>query len=63
MERFAPLGKSCAPFARGDWNAALEYITSTKPLHLYIIVMMLVSEVNTRQKEENVSEVKGCAIL
>ena len=22
MERFAPLGKSCAPFARGDWNAA-----------------------------------------
>ena len=23
MERFAQLGKSCAPFARGDWNAAL----------------------------------------
>ena len=22
MERFAQLGKSCAPFARGDWNAA-----------------------------------------
>ena len=24
MERFAQLGKSCAPFARGDWNAALQ---------------------------------------
>ena len=23
MERFAQLGKSCSPFARGDWNAAL----------------------------------------
>ena len=23
MGRFAQLGKSCAPFARGDWNAAL----------------------------------------
>ena len=28
MERFAQLGKSCAPFARGDWNAAVD-IAST----------------------------------
>ena len=26
MERFAQLGKSCAPFARGDWNAALDRV-------------------------------------
>ena len=34
MERFAPLGKSCAPFARGDWNAALLLNTC---LHIQLL--------------------------
>ena len=48
MERFAQLGKSCAPFARGDWNAACASswsATSGRRLPLCTEAMLLLESV------------------